>query len=80
MAYTLTLLVHNVQRDPRADANTWIHDCEGVGSPCYTYVAPDGRIQEGVSTRDTIILLAYLFLLYSNMEPGHRDSQQPGCN
>ena len=66
-----TLLIQNVQRDPREDPNSLIHDREGVGSPCDTYVAPDGRIQEARSTRDTIILLAHLFLLYSDMEPEH---------
>ena len=66
-----TLLIQNVQRDPREDANSLIRDREGVGSPCDTYVAPDGRIQEARSTRDTIILLAHLFLLYSHMERQH---------
>ena len=71
-----TLLVQNVQSYLQADADSWIHDLEDVGLLCDTYVAPDGRIQ-AVSTRNTIILLAHLFLLYSDMEPEHRHSQQP---
>ena len=71
MASALTLLPHNVQSYPQADADSWIHDREDVGSLYDTYVAPDRRIQEAVSMRDTIILLAHLFLLYSDMEPEH---------
>ena len=77
VASALAILVQNIQSYPQADADSCIHDREDVGSLYDTYVAPDARIQEAVSTRNTIILLAHLFLLYSDMEPEHRHSQQP---
>ena len=61
--------------NPQSDPNSLIYDCKGLGLLCDTYVAPDGRIQ-GVSMRDIIILLAHLFLLYSDMEHEHRHSQR----
>ena len=63
--------------NPQSDPNSLIYDREGLRLLCDTYVAPDSRIQ-GESTQDTIIiLLAHLFLLYSDMEHGHRHSQRP---
>ena len=70
MASMLTLLVQNKKSNPHSDSNSLIHDCEGLGSLSDTYVAPDGRIQD-VSMQDMIILLAHLFLLYSDMEYEH---------
>ena len=62
--------------NPQSDPNSLIYDREGLRLLCDTYAAPNDRIQ-GVSMRDTIILLGHLFLLYSDMEHEHRHSQRP---